>query len=90
MAMGKAVLASSLGPGPEVITDGQDGLLVNCRHSRPIADALIRLLQDAELRQRLGQAARRRAVADYGLSLHVQRNLDFYRAVVDGTAAPGR
>ena len=86
MAMGKPVLASSLGPGPEVITDGTDGLLVDCRESQPIAEALIRLLHDSGLRQRLGKAARRRAVADYGLDLHVQRNLDFYRAVIAGTA----
>ncbi|MBK5294525.1 MAG: glycosyltransferase family 4 protein [Acidobacteriia bacterium] len=89
MAMGKAVLASSLGPGPEVLTDGQDGLLVDCRQAQPIAGALIRLLQDAGLRRRLGEAARQRVAADYGLALHVQRNLGFYRAVVDGTA-PGR
>jgi glycosyltransferase involved in cell wall biosynthesis len=86
MAMGKAVLASSLGPGPEVITDGQDGLLVDCHQPPLIADALIRLLQDAALRKRLGEAARRRAVVDYGLELHVHRNLDFYRAVIDGSA----
>jgi len=86
MAMGKAVLASFLGPGPEVITDAEEGLLVDCRESQPIAEALIRLLQDSGLRQRLGQGARHRAVTDYGLNLHVQRNLDFYRAVIEGTA----
>lgn len=88
MAMGKAVLASSLGPGPEVINDEEDGLLVDCRLVQPIADALIRLLRDGALRLRLGEAARRRAVTDYGLDLHVERNLNFYRAVADGTA-PG-
>ena len=89
MAMGKAILASSLGPGPEVVTDGEDGLLVDCRQPDLIAGALIRLLRDAGLRRRLGEAARRRAAKDYGLDLHVRRNLDFYRAVIDGTA-PGR
>lgn len=81
MAMGKAVLASSLGPGPEVVTDGVDGLLVDCRHPEPIAAALIRLLQDAALRRRLGEAARRRAVADYGLELHVRRNIEFFQSI---------
>ena len=59
MRAGLAIVASRLPGIEELITDGQHGLLVP-NEPQAIADALLRLLDDAALRQRLGLAARER------------------------------
>ncbi|HVA67181.1 MAG TPA: glycosyltransferase family 4 protein [Elusimicrobiota bacterium] len=60
MALGKAVAASATGPA-DFIKDGASGLLVPPGQIAPLSSALRRLLDDAPLRLRLGQAAERAA-----------------------------
>ncbi|REJ80111.1 MAG: glycosyltransferase family 1 protein [Acidobacteria bacterium] len=81
MALAKPVLASSTGPGPEVIEHEVSGLLCDPRDPTAIADGLIRLLRDAPLRQRLGEAARRRAVEHFSIEVLAERNLAYYREI---------
>jgi len=59
MAYGCAILATTVGGVPELIEDGANGLLCPPKNPRCLADKLITLLDDAGLRSRLGQAARR-------------------------------
>jgi glycosyltransferase involved in cell wall biosynthesis len=60
MAYGMAVVATRVGGIPEVVEDGAEGLLIPSEQPRAIVDALCRLAADAELRKRLGRAARGR------------------------------
>ncbi|MBS1790727.1 MAG: glycosyltransferase family 4 protein [Acidobacteria bacterium] len=78
LAMGKAVLASQTGPGPEAIEDGVSGLLCNPYDSDSIAEKVILLLKDRELRRRLGQQARQRAIDLFSVETLVRRNQEFY------------
>ena len=57
MAAGCACVASSAGPIPEVVRDGEDGILVPPANPEAIAAAVCRLLDDEPLRKRLGDAA---------------------------------
>jgi glycosyltransferase involved in cell wall biosynthesis len=57
MAAGRACVASSAGPIPEVISDGEDGILVPPARPEAIAAAVCRLLENESLRVRLGKAA---------------------------------
>ena len=82
MAMGKAVVASRTGPGPEVIEDGVSGLLCDPHDPRSIADAIVRLLDDPGLRRRLGAAARARAERHFSTDVAVERNERFYRRCI--------
>jgi glycosyltransferase involved in cell wall biosynthesis len=61
MASGCAIVASNVAGIPEVIQDGENGLLVPQRDERALGKAICRLLQDPLLRQRLGHAARKSA-----------------------------
>ncbi len=61
MAAGKAVAASAVGGVPEIVLDGQTGLLVPGEDVGALAAALSRLASDAGLRAALGEAGRRRA-----------------------------
>lgn len=60
MARGNAVVASRVGGVPEMIEDGVSGLLVPPRDEAALANGLVHLLEDRELRRSLGAAARRR------------------------------
>lgn len=78
LAMGKAVVASRTGPGPEVIEDGVSGLLCDPHDPASIAAAIVRVLADDELRKRLGKAARAAAVEKFAIDVLVARNEAFY------------
>lgn len=79
MSMGKCVVASQIGPGPEVIRDGIDGLLCDPRNPQSIADQVVRALQDGELRARLGAVARKKIEEQFSTEILVKRNIAFYQ-----------
>ena len=83
LAAGKAVVASCTGPGPEVIEDGVTGLLANPHDPNSIAEKVITLLKDADLRRKMGSAARKVAVERYSLDKLVERNLQYYRRLIE-------
>lgn len=82
LAMGKAVVASRTGPGPEIIEDGVSGLLCNPHDPASIADKIIALLKDVDLRRRIGKQARQRAVSHFSDSMLAERNETFYQKCV--------
>lgn len=66
LASGCVVVASQVAGIPEVIRDGENGLLVPQKDAAALADALHRLLMDVELCRRLSDTARLTAVAQFG------------------------
>jgi L-malate glycosyltransferase len=56
MAASRAIVATTAGGIPEIVADGVNGLLVPPRDARALADAIVRALSDAAMRQRLGDA----------------------------------
>ncbi len=66
MACGTAVVASAVGGIPEVVSDGETGLLVPPDDTEALADALNSLLRDPARAAALGRAGRERAVAEFG------------------------
>jgi glycosyltransferase involved in cell wall biosynthesis len=67
MAVGKAVVATSVGAIPEAIADGDNGLLVAPGDSAALAAALERVLSDTALRESLGRRARATVEQHYSL-----------------------
>jgi len=61
MAAGKPVIASRVGGVPEIVIEGETGLLFPAENDRALAAALARLASDTALRERLGAAGRRAA-----------------------------
>lgn len=81
MACGRAVLASSRGPGPEVIRDGIDGLLREPTDVEGLAEGLRTLLDVPELADALGRAARQRVLDNFSLDRTTTLNVDLYQEV---------
>lgn len=81
MAAGAAIVASDTEPVREVIDDGVEGLLADFRSPDAIADRIAHALDRADLRRSLGEAARRRALADYSLTDLLPRHTALIRAL---------
>jgi glycosyltransferase involved in cell wall biosynthesis len=67
MFAGSCIVASRTSGIPEAITDGADGILVQPGNVDALAAALAKVLPAADLRARLGAAARARAEADFSM-----------------------
>ncbi len=63
MTMRRAVVASDVGDLPEAVADGDSGLIVPSGDPSALADALERVLSDAELAERFGAAGHARMLA---------------------------
>jgi glycosyltransferase involved in cell wall biosynthesis len=79
MARGLPVAATRVGGNPEVVADGDTGLLVPARSPAALAEALLRLYGDADLGRRLGLAGRRRVEAHFDVRRMVARYEALYR-----------
>jgi glycosyltransferase involved in cell wall biosynthesis len=82
MACGKAVIASDIPANRELITNGQDGLLVSPLVSSSFREAIIRLALNRELRESLGRKAREKISSKYSVSYRISRILDVYQKVL--------
>ena len=82
MAAGLPIVATRVGALPELIEEGESGILVARGDAPALADALLRLLWDAVLARRLGQAARARAETDYSAARSAGLMGDLYLEVL--------
>nr|WP_294519359.1 glycosyltransferase [uncultured Rhodopila sp.] len=81
-AAGVPVVASRIGGIPEVVLDGETGLLIPPGDRGALLAAVTRLLKDAALCDRLGSAAKRRAEATFCLEQMITATLDEYRTLL--------
>ena len=61
MALGRPVVATEVGGIPEIVIDGENGLLVPPRNPSALADAVMQLAADGDLRRRMGRSSQERA-----------------------------
>lgn len=73
MASGVSVVASRISGIPELISDGEQGLLVSPGEADALADALDRLAGDPALRRRLGRAGRTKVVDEFDVARNAAR-----------------
>ncbi len=78
MQVGCAVIASNNGSQPEYAVDGVTGLLVPPGDEAALAEALTRLLGDADLRRRMGEAGRSRFAEKLAYEHFYRKYLAFY------------
>jgi len=78
MACGKPVVASKLGGIREVISSGQDGLLVDPSNTGELASTMIDLLKDPERVRCMGLQGRKKIEEEYSWDAIANRHLEFY------------
>jgi alpha-maltose-1-phosphate synthase len=81
MACGTAVVGSRVGGIPEVVTDGETGLLVPPDDPASLADALNVLLLDPGHAETMGRLGRERAIADFGWRAIAAQTAELYSSL---------
>jgi phosphatidylinositol alpha-mannosyltransferase len=81
MAVGRATVASDIPGYREVLTHGEEGLLVPPANERALATAIVHLLADGERRAAMGQRGQATA-AQYDWSKVAARVLDYYQETI--------
>ena len=85
MACGTAVVGSRTGGIPEVVAEGETGLLVPPGDPVALARALNVLLADPDRAEAMGQAGRKRAVAEFGWAAIAAQTADLYAELTNRT-----
>jgi glycosyltransferase involved in cell wall biosynthesis len=82
MAARKPLVASEVGGLPELVRDGENGLLVPEKDASALADALVRLARDPDLRARLGATAYAEVAGDRSWKAAARRYVALYESLV--------
>ena len=84
MACGTAVVGSRTGGIPEVVADGETGLLVPPGEPEPLAEALNALIRDPDRAAAMGRAGRKRAVTEFGWAAIAAQTAALYAELATG------
>jgi glycosyltransferase involved in cell wall biosynthesis len=84
MAAGRPVVATSVGGNPELVVDGETGLLVEARNAAALADALAVLVSDSAKREVMGSEGRARARREFDVGRMLQGYERLYLDVAGG------
>jgi colanic acid/amylovoran biosynthesis glycosyltransferase len=82
-ACGVPAVATAVGGIPELVENEVTGLLVPPRDPMALANALAREVTDSKFANEMGQAARRRVLDDFSLSLQVDRLIALWQDVLE-------
>jgi glycosyltransferase involved in cell wall biosynthesis len=86
MAAGKPVIASRVGGLPELVADGETGLLVAPKNVEGLAEAIVRLAGERSLALEMGKRGAARARASFSVENMAAQNEAYYYELV---GAPG-
>jgi glycosyltransferase involved in cell wall biosynthesis len=82
MSMGKAFVASLLGPGPEIVSHEKNGLLCNPLSPEDIAKKVIYMLTHKDEAKQMGIKAREFALANFSLDTIGSKNIALYQSLL--------
>ena len=82
MAMEKAVVASNIGWGNEIIENGVSGFVAYPSNHQEYADKILQLLADTSLREKMEHNAKKRIALHFDIDLIANQNLVFYKKVL--------
>ena len=82
MAAGRTVIASRIGGIPEMVREGETGLLVTPGNPERLAHTIKRIMDHPDLQARMGERGREIAQAAYGPEAHYDRIMRVYQTVI--------
>ena len=89
MASGRPCIASKVGGLAEIVSDGEDGILVPPCDPKAILSAVELLLREEPLRRRLAAAAREKAIKNFSIEESVANTVKVYEKAVAGARHTG-
>ena len=86
---GKPVVATTVGGLPEMVDDGRTGFLVPPRDIQALASAIVKLMQNSEMRKKFGENGKRKVNVECAPEVVGQQTLMVYRqALADACSSP--
>ncbi len=82
MSFGLPVIATDAGGVPEIVIDGQTGILVLPENAAAFTEAMQRLFEDNELQREMGNRGRERVVRRYKLDDHMARLVEIFQQAI--------
>ncbi|PLX99365.1 MAG: glycosyltransferase family 1 protein [Desulfuromonas sp.] len=82
MSYGTVPIVSDRGGNPELPVDGVSGFIIPGGNSKGMAEAILKLYHDPELRKKMGAAARQRIIDNFNHQKTVEITIDLYKEVV--------
>lgn len=82
MGYGLSVVTTNVGGIPTVISNEENGFLVDPGDTEGFSNVLRKLLQDAELRNEIGRKAREHVMNNYSYSSHCEKIYELYLSIV--------
>ena len=82
MAMEKAIVASNIGWGNEIVENGISGFLAHPSNHKEYADRILQLLADSSLRETMEKNAKLRISSHFEINLIAHQNIAFYQKIV--------
>ncbi len=79
----KAVIASNVGGIPELVIDGETGILVPPRDSKALASAIEKLIMDDKLREKLAENGYNRFIKNFTFEVMVEKTRSVYRDILE-------
>jgi glycosyltransferase involved in cell wall biosynthesis len=89
MAMGKAVVATTTGGLPEVVVEGETGLLVPPGDVRALAATVVSLLEGRVRREQMGRSGKARAQERFSIDASVIRMEQLYGEILEAQKGRG-
>lgn len=83
MAMEKAIVASNIGWGNEIVENGVSGFTAHPTNHQEYADKILQLLADSTLRKSIERHAKARVLSRFEINLIANQNLNFYQKVIN-------
>jgi len=83
MVAGKPVIASRVGGVPEVVEDGVTGILVPPNDPKALAEAIILLVENENLRREMGKRGKEMVFKKLNPNTIVEKHLQLYRSVLE-------
>ena len=78
-ASGRAIVTTDTAGCRDVVHDGENGLLVPVKNATALAEALLKLIRNPQLRISMGQQGRQIVVQDYSLDTVLTQTLATYQ-----------
>jgi glycosyltransferase involved in cell wall biosynthesis len=88
MAAGKSMICTAVGGVPELVEDGECGLLVPPRDAKALAYAMRHALESPEARKSMGEASARRAAERFDLRVMTEAYENLYRTAISKSGYP--
>lgn len=81
-ACGRPIVTTNTPGCREIVKDGVNGILIPTKDPSALATAMVRLIEDKELRKQMGLTGRKMVEADFSESIVIRKTLDIYEKLL--------